>query len=61
MDKRGFTTCAFGGDRRRAFQNIGDTITTTVTVSSFHDARSRLKLASVCANQEGEEVLIGET
>jgi 3-hydroxybutyryl-CoA dehydratase len=39
---------------------IGDTITATATVDGYDRERGRLKVATICRNQHGEEVLTGE-
>lgn len=39
---------------------IGDTITAIATIESYDRSRARLKLATVCINQNGNEVLTGE-
>ncbi len=39
---------------------IGDTITAIGTVDSYDRVRQRLKIATVCINQDGEQVLTGE-
>jgi acyl dehydratase len=38
----------------------GDTITAIVEVVEIVEARNRIRLSTVCVNQHGEEVLIGE-
>ena len=39
---------------------IGDTVTATATIDSYDQERRRLKVATVCRNQHGDEVLTGE-
>jgi 3-hydroxybutyryl-CoA dehydratase len=39
---------------------LGDTITATVTLSSYDRQKGRMTLATVCRNQRGEEVIDGE-
>ncbi len=39
---------------------LGDTITATATITSYDRDRGRMVLATVCCNQNGEEVLSGE-
>lgn len=39
---------------------VGDTITARVEVLEVIPARNRIRLATVCSNQQGEEVLSGE-
>ena len=39
---------------------IGDTITTRVEVIEIMDAKNRVRLKTVCVNQEGTQVLDGE-
>ena len=40
--------------------HIGDTITATATLTAYERDRGRMTLATVCRNQDGEEVLSGE-
>ena len=39
---------------------LGDTITASVKVTAKDDAKKRITLATICANQDGEHVLEGE-
>jgi 3-hydroxybutyryl-CoA dehydratase len=39
---------------------IGDTVTAIATIESYDRQRARMKVATVCINQRGEEVLTGE-
>ena len=39
---------------------IGDTITATVTITELNTGKNRVKLHTVCTNQEGAVVIDGE-
>ncbi|MGH2449486.1 MAG: MaoC family dehydratase [Chloroflexota bacterium] len=39
---------------------LGDTVTATVRVQQYDRERGRLTMATVCANQHGEDVVTGE-
>ncbi len=39
---------------------LGDTITATVTVTAIREDKSILTLQTVCTNQHGQEVIVGE-
>lgn len=39
---------------------LGDTITATVTVTAYDPDKRRMTLATVCINQNGDEVITGE-
>lgn len=39
---------------------IGDTVTAIATIESYNRERERMKVATVCINQHGEEVVAGE-
>jgi 3-hydroxybutyryl-CoA dehydratase len=39
---------------------LGDTITATATITAYDQDRGRMKLGTVCRNQNGEDVLTGE-
>lgn len=39
---------------------VGDTITAVATVDSYDSTRGRLKMATTCVNQHGEDVITGD-
>ena len=40
--------------------HIGDTVTATATITAYDKMRGRMTISTVCRNQRGEDVVIGE-